>query len=183
MDSLAYPDREKDVQPLPVVFAERTVCTPLSILESLMAPRTFERPSEEQSQDVPGEGEEIFASDADDSSFAQSSQHEEQKILSESTENYIGNVLREKRGSSVRVALPEEREEPVLQSLAEEGPGSALSTPPRQYVDGTLPDLLRSGSPLRRRVSSPVSNTVSEKETDTDCRTLHPEDRVGRSFA
>lgn len=168
MDSVAYPDREKDVQPLPVVFAERPVCTPLSILEGLMAPRSFEQPNQGQGQgkDVPGEGEEIFASDTDDSSSVQSFQHEEQKIMSESTENFIGNVLRENRGNSVRAVLPEEREEPVLQSLAEEGPGSALNTPQRQYVDGTLPDLLRSGSPLRRRVSSPVSNTVSEKETD-----------------
>jgi len=33
--------------------------------------------------------------------------------------------------------------------------------PPRSYIDEGLPDLLRSGSPLRRRVSSPVSATVS----------------------
>lgn len=33
--------------------------------------------------------------------------------------------------------------------------------PPRAYIDEPLPDLLRSGSPLRRRVSSPVSSTVS----------------------
>lgn len=32
---------------------------------------------------------------------------------------------------------------------------------PRSYMDEVLPDLLRSGSPLRRRVSSPVSATVS----------------------
>lgn len=134
-----------------------------------MAPRSFERPSQGHSQDVPGEGEEIFASDPADSSSVQSSQHEEQNVLSESTENYIGNILREKRGNSVRVVLPEEREEPQLQPLREESPGSALSVPPRQYVDGTLPDLLRSGSPLRRRVSSPVSNTVSERETGINC--------------
>lgn len=30
----------------------------------------------------------------------------------------------------------------------------------RSYLDESLPDLLRSGSPLRRRVSSPVSDTV-----------------------
>ncbi|XP_056093085.1 bicaudal-D-related protein 2-like [Rhinichthys klamathensis goyatoka] len=32
--------------------------------------------------------------------------------------------------------------------------------PPRSYIDEGLPDLLRSGSPLRRRVSSPVSATL-----------------------
>lgn len=37
-----------------------------------------------------------------------------------------------------------------------------LNKPIRSYVDETLPDLLRSGSPLRRRMSSPVSTTVSE---------------------
>lgn len=37
----------------------------------------------------------------------------------------------------------------------------APTPPPRSYIDEVLPDLLRSGSPLRRRVSSPVSATVS----------------------
>lgn len=35
-----------------------------------------------------------------------------------------------------------------------------LNKPIRSYMDESLPDLLRSGSPLRRRVSSPVSDTV-----------------------
>ncbi|XP_051734315.1 bicaudal-D-related protein 2-like [Ctenopharyngodon idella] len=34
--------------------------------------------------------------------------------------------------------------------------------PPRSYIDEALPDLLRSGSPLRRRVSSPVSSTLKQ---------------------
>ncbi|XP_048022037.1 bicaudal-D-related protein 2-like [Megalobrama amblycephala] len=34
--------------------------------------------------------------------------------------------------------------------------------PPRAYIDEALPDLLRSGSPLRRRVSSPVSSTLKQ---------------------
>lgn len=37
---------------------------------------------------------------------------------------------------------------------------STLGKPIRSYLDESLPDLLRSGSPLRRRVSSPVSDTV-----------------------
>lgn len=37
----------------------------------------------------------------------------------------------------------------------------APSKPRRSYIEEALPDLLRSGSPLRRRVSSPVSVTVS----------------------
>lgn len=35
-----------------------------------------------------------------------------------------------------------------------------LSKPIQSFLDERLPDLLRSGSPLRRRVSSPVSDTV-----------------------
>ncbi|XP_062393269.1 bicaudal-D-related protein 2-like [Sardina pilchardus] len=165
MDSAAHPERERDIQPLPVIFAERNVCTPLSILEGLMTPRAFEQPGPE---DVPGEGVEIFVSDADDSSSVKSSQdQEEQSIMSESTETYTRQALRESSGHSEsggRAALAE-REEAVLQSVAEEGPGPA---PQRHYVDGTLPDLLRSGSPLRRRVSSPVSNTLKEVRREVE---------------
>lgn len=38
---------------------------------------------------------------------------------------------------------------------------STHRNPNRSFMDEALPDLLRSGSPLRRRVSSPVSATVS----------------------
>ncbi|XP_076129654.1 bicaudal-D-related protein 2-like [Alosa pseudoharengus] len=157
MDSVAHPEREREAKPLPAFFAERNACTPLSILEGLMTPRSFEQPDPE---DVPGDGVEIFVSDADDSVKSTQDQ-EEQKIMSESTEKYTRQVLRESSGcseSSVRVVLSES-EEPALQPVTEEGPGPA---PQRHYVDGTLPDLLRSGSPLRRRVSSPVCNTLKE---------------------
>ncbi|CAM4668820.1 unnamed protein product [Leuciscus chuanchicus] len=39
---------------------------------------------------------------------------------------------------------------------------SGAPKPPRSYIDEVLPDLLRSGSPLRRRVSSPVSATLKQ---------------------
>lgn len=35
-----------------------------------------------------------------------------------------------------------------------------ISKPIQTYLDESLPDLLKSGSPLRRRVSSPVADTV-----------------------
>ncbi|XP_067279696.1 bicaudal-D-related protein 2-like [Pseudorasbora parva] len=42
------------------------------------------------------------------------------------------------------------------------------SKPPRSYVDEALPDLLRSGSPLRRRVSSPVSATLKHVKREVE---------------
>ncbi|XP_027013356.2 bicaudal-D-related protein 2-like isoform X1 [Tachysurus fulvidraco] len=38
----------------------------------------------------------------------------------------------------------------------------------RSYLDESLPDLLRSGSPLRRRVSSPVSDTLKQMRRDVE---------------
>ncbi|KAL6470061.1 hypothetical protein MHYP_G00211800 [Metynnis hypsauchen] len=42
------------------------------------------------------------------------------------------------------------------------GPDSSLNKPVQSYVDETLPDLLRGGKPLSRRVSSPMSNTLKQ---------------------
>lgn len=47
-----------------------------------------------------------------------------------------------------------------LDQINLESNDSSLGKPIRSYLDESLPDLLRSGSPLRRRVSSPVSDTV-----------------------
>ncbi|XP_062868226.1 bicaudal-D-related protein 2-like [Trichomycterus rosablanca] len=43
-----------------------------------------------------------------------------------------------------------------------------LNKPIRSYMDESLPDLLRSGSPLRRRVSSPVSDTLKQMRKEVD---------------
>lgn len=47
-----------------------------------------------------------------------------------------------------------------IEQMNLESKDSAMSKSIRSYLDESLPDLLRSGSPLRRRVSSPVSDTV-----------------------
>lgn len=51
--------------------------------------------------------------------------------------------------------------DPQYMTVVEPSDPGAPPKPPRSYIDEALPDLLRSGSPLRRRVSSPVSSTVS----------------------
>ncbi|KAF7697132.1 bicaudal-D-related protein 2-like [Silurus meridionalis] len=43
-----------------------------------------------------------------------------------------------------------------------------LGKPIRAYLDESLPDLLRSGSPLRRRVSSPVSDTLKQMRREVE---------------
>ncbi|KAL0162637.1 hypothetical protein M9458_042033, partial [Cirrhinus mrigala] len=44
-------------------------------------------------------------------------------------------------------------------TVVEQSDPNRSPKPARSYLDEALPDLLRSGSPLRRRVSSPVSAT------------------------
>ncbi|XP_076836472.1 bicaudal-D-related protein 2-like [Brachyhypopomus gauderio] len=48
------------------------------------------------------------------------------------------------------------------------GPDPSLNKPIRAYLDEALPDLLRSGSPLRRRVSSPVSDTLKQVRREVE---------------
>ncbi|XP_017348251.1 bicaudal-D-related protein 2-like [Ictalurus punctatus] len=43
-----------------------------------------------------------------------------------------------------------------------------ISKPIRTYLDESLPDLLKSGSPLRRRVSSPVADTLKQMRRDVE---------------
>ncbi|TSL04266.1 Sulfatase-modifying factor 2 [Bagarius yarrelli] len=43
-----------------------------------------------------------------------------------------------------------------------------MNKPIRSYLDESLPDLLRSGSPLRRRVSSPVSDTLKQMRREVE---------------
>ncbi|XP_065143074.1 bicaudal-D-related protein 2-like [Paramisgurnus dabryanus] len=45
---------------------------------------------------------------------------------------------------------------------------SGHRNPSRSYIDEALPDLLRSGSPLRRRVSSPVSVTLKQVKKEVE---------------
>ncbi|XP_066502661.1 bicaudal-D-related protein 2-like [Hoplias malabaricus] len=48
------------------------------------------------------------------------------------------------------------------------GPESVLNKPVQPFIDETLPDLLRNGSPLRRRVSSPVSSTLKQVRREVE---------------
>ncbi|XP_053504719.1 bicaudal-D-related protein 2-like [Ictalurus furcatus] len=43
-----------------------------------------------------------------------------------------------------------------------------ISKPIQTYLDESLPDLLKSGSPLRRRVSSPVADTLKQMRRDVE---------------
>lgn len=140
----------------PVVFARRNVCTPLSILEGLMEPRSYEYPRGEEVEVG------IVVTDTESVSSLPSTEPEDQKEGDcDSMVDVAGN-LESNCGQSENGVLSEECEGPVLEVVAEDDLGPAMNSPRRPYVDGTLPDLLRSGSPLRRRVSSPVSNTVGE---------------------
>ncbi|KAA0720132.1 BICD family-like cargo adapter 1 [Triplophysa tibetana] len=47
-------------------------------------------------------------------------------------------------------------------------PDSTSRNPNRSFMDEALPDLLRSGSPLRRRVSSPVSATLKHVKKEVE---------------
>ncbi|XP_026859880.2 bicaudal-D-related protein 2-like [Electrophorus electricus] len=47
-------------------------------------------------------------------------------------------------------------------------PGPSLNKPIQSYLHEVLPDLLRSGSPLRRRVSSPVSDTLKQMRREVE---------------
>ncbi|KAI7796459.1 bicaudal-D-related protein 2-like [Triplophysa rosa] len=47
-------------------------------------------------------------------------------------------------------------------------PDSTSRNPNRSFIDEALPDLLRSGSPLRRRVSSPVSATLKQVKKEVE---------------
>ncbi|XP_026108028.1 BICD family-like cargo adapter 1 [Carassius auratus] len=51
---------------------------------------------------------------------------------------------------------------------AEQSDPNAPPKPARSYLDEVLPDLIRSGSPLRRRVSSPVSATLKHVKREVE---------------
>ncbi|KAK2872755.1 hypothetical protein QQF64_017606 [Cirrhinus molitorella] len=53
-------------------------------------------------------------------------------------------------------------------SAVEQSDPNAPPNPARSYLDEALPDLLRSGSPLRRRVSSPVSVTLKHVKREVE---------------
>ncbi|XP_063059047.1 bicaudal-D-related protein 2-like [Engraulis encrasicolus] len=146
----------------PVVFARRNVCTPLSILEGLMEPRSYEYPRGEEVEVG------IVVTDTESVSSLPSTEPEDQKEGDcDSMVDVAGN-LESNCGQSENGVLSEECEGPVLEVVAEDDLGPAMNSPRRPYVDGTLPDLLRSGSPLRRRVSSPVSNTLKEVRREVE---------------
>lgn len=63
--------------------------------------------------------------------------------------------IKESDGSSVV-----DQADGVGRMRLDSGAEPPMNKPIRSYMDESLPDLLRSGSPLRRRVSSPVSDTV-----------------------
>lgn len=62
---------------------------------------------------------------------------------------------------SGRAVVSGQTEDSRFMTVVEQSDPNAPPKPPRSCLDEALPDLLRSGSPLRRRVSSPVSVTVS----------------------
>ncbi|XP_016317084.1 bicaudal D-related protein 1-like [Sinocyclocheilus anshuiensis] len=53
-------------------------------------------------------------------------------------------------------------------AVAEQSDPNAPPKSDRSYLDEALPDLLRSGSPLRRRVSSPVSATLKHVKREVE---------------
>ncbi len=63
--------------------------------------------------------------------------------------------------SSGRTVVTGQTDDSRLMTAVEQADPNAPQKPARTYLDEALPDLLRSGSPLSRRVSSPVSATVS----------------------
>ncbi len=63
--------------------------------------------------------------------------------------------------STGRTVVTGQTDDSRLMTAVEQADPNAPQKPARTYLDEALPDLLRSGSPLSRRVSSPVSATVS----------------------
>lgn len=63
--------------------------------------------------------------------------------------------------SSGRTVVTGQTGDSRFMTAVEQSDPNATQKPARTYLDEALPDLLRSGSPIRRRVSSPVSVTVS----------------------
>ncbi len=63
--------------------------------------------------------------------------------------------------SSGRTVVTGQTDDSRFMTTVEQSDPNAPQKPARTYLDEALPDLLRSGSPLSRRVSSPVSATVS----------------------
>lgn len=59
-----------------------------------------------------------------------------------------------------QLAVDGNSDDTVVTGQTEHSDPDGASKPPLSYIDEGLPDLLRSGSPLRRRVSSPVSATL-----------------------
>ncbi|KAB5548872.1 hypothetical protein PHYPO_G00060690 [Pangasianodon hypophthalmus] len=55
-----------------------------------------------------------------------------------------------------------------IEQMNLESKDPTLSKPIRLFLDESLPDLLRSGSPLRRRVSSPVSDTLKQMRREVE---------------
>ncbi|KAG7321457.1 hypothetical protein KOW79_015872 [Hemibagrus wyckioides] len=55
-----------------------------------------------------------------------------------------------------------------IEQMNLESKDPAMSKSIRSYLDESLPDLLRSGSPLRRRVSSPVSDTLKQMRREVE---------------
>ncbi|KAI2651327.1 BICD family-like cargo adapter 1 [Labeo rohita] len=53
-------------------------------------------------------------------------------------------------------------------TVVEQSDPNSSPKPARSYLDEALPDLLRSGSPLRRRVSSPVSATLKHVKREVE---------------
>ncbi|XP_043076965.1 bicaudal-D-related protein 2-like [Puntigrus tetrazona] len=70
--------------------------------------------------------------------------------------------------SGVRAAVPGQTDDSRFATVVQQSDPNAPPKPVRSYVDEALPDLLRSGSPLRRRVSSPVSATLKHVKREVE---------------
>ncbi|XP_052444451.1 BICD family-like cargo adapter 2 [Carassius gibelio] len=70
--------------------------------------------------------------------------------------------------SSGRAVVSGQTEDSRFMTVVEQSDPNAPPKPPRSCLDEALPDLLRSGSPLRRRVSSPVSVTLKHVKREVE---------------
>lgn len=70
--------------------------------------------------------------------------------------------------SSGRTVVTGQADDSRFMTVVEQSDPNARPKPARSYLDEALPDLLRSGSPLRRRVSSPVSATLKHVKREVE---------------
>ncbi|XP_073680992.1 bicaudal-D-related protein 2-like [Garra rufa] len=70
--------------------------------------------------------------------------------------------------NSSRTVVTGQTDNSRFMTVVEQSEPNGPPKPARSYLDEALPDLLRSGSPLRRRVSSPVSATLKHVKREVE---------------